>query len=445
MPRNFPYFLTLCFYRQKNKPLKSLINSILLISFLLWLPGDDVLAVEENSNTIDLYSDVEQSVYQIRVLNKQTGKKAVIGSGFIVSRPDILATNYHVISSYVNDPDTYELDYLSTSNENGSLTLLDLDVVHDLAVVKADRPLGKPLKLSALPQKGASLYSLGNPMDLGFSIVPGTNNGIMASSEDKNILFSGSLNPGMSGGPTLDVDGDVIGVNVATSGNEISFLVPANFLGIILERLTLRNYQPEENFFKLISNQILQTNKRYIEKILENEWKTTWIGKFEVPSDLTSTVRCWDASRTPKKDDLFQSFFTRCSNDRSIYLDDGLDLGTLDFEYQWLESDELHPARLYRRYEKDNNSVLASNADEDDVTNIACNTDFIKVAEQDFKATICRRDYYRYDGLSDVLITMAMVGHDQEGFIFNLDLLGTDFDSALELFKTMVKKFQWNG
>ncbi|MGV6808705.1 MAG: S1C family serine protease [bacterium] len=423
-------------------PRLSLLNLVFFI--ILYYPLNSFAIDQKETETTNLYANVEESIYQIRVLNKRTGKKAVIGSGFIVNRPDILATNYHVISSYVNDPETYELDYLSTTNENGSLTLLDLDVIHDLAVVKADKPLGKPLSIADLPKKGANLYSLGNPMDLGFSIVPGTNNGILESSEDQSILFSGSLNPGMSGGPTLNGQGEVIGINVATSGNEISFLVPANFLAIILERLALRNYQPDSNFFKLISRQLLQTNQNYIADLLSNTWKKTYIGKFEVPSDLSTAVRCWDSSRTPRKEDLFQSFYTRCSNDRSIYLDEGLELGTLDFEYQWLESEELHPARLYRRYENLNSSIFASNAGKDDVTNISCHTDFILVAKQSFKATICRRDYYRYDGLSDLLITMAMVGHGDKGFIFNLDLLGTDFDAALTLFKRMVSTFQWN-
>ena len=64
----------------------------------------------------------------------------------------------------------------------------------------------------------------------------------MKNSDDSNILFSGSLNPGMSGGPTLNEQGSVIGVNVATSGNEISFLVPAQYLAIILERLKLTGF-----------------------------------------------------------------------------------------------------------------------------------------------------------------------------------------------------------
>ncbi len=57
---------------------------------------------ENNSSSI--YSDVEQSVYQVQVINQQTGKKTAIGSGFVVMQPDIIATNYHVVSTYINNP-----------------------------------------------------------------------------------------------------------------------------------------------------------------------------------------------------------------------------------------------------------------------------------------------------------------------------------------------------
>jgi hypothetical protein len=249
----------------------------------------------------------------------------------------------------------------------------------------------------------------------------------------------------MSGGPTLDEAGRVIGINVATSGNEISFLVPAEHLSVILGRLKLRNFQAVDNFFTLISDQLLQDNLAFLKRITNEKWSHEKIGKFSVPSELSRSVRCWDSSRTPDADDLFRSFFTRCSNERSIYLDSGLEVGTLDYEYQWLESDELHPVRLYKRYEYLNASVLGSNAGKDDVTNFSCNTRFVNIDEQDFKTTVCRRDYLNYTGLSDVLITMAMVGHESKGFILNLDMVGTDFNAALGLFQKMLGEFKWKG
>ncbi|MCK5902474.1 MAG: trypsin-like peptidase domain-containing protein [Cocleimonas sp.] len=395
------------------------------------------------TNTASLYADAEKSVYQIRVINKETGKKSSIGSGFIVSRSNILATNYHVVSQYVNDPDLYVLDYLSTTGETGQLELLDLDVVHDLAVVKALKPMGMPLEIDSIPEKGARLFSLGNPLDLGFSIVAGTNNGILAQNEDGNILFSGSLNPGMSGGPTLNEIGRVIGINVATAGNNISFLVPADYLKIILARLKNTNFSPISNRFLHSSAQLKQNTKKIIQKLIGNDWGKTSIGHFMVPAELDKSIRCWDSSRPPKPDDLFRSFFTRCSNEDDIFLSSRLSVGSINYEYLWLDTETLNPARFYRRYEKLNSSTLASQAGKRDITNFACHTQFVNIAQQHFKTTICRRDYIKYKQLSDILFTTALVGHQNKGFIFNMDITGTDAKTAIQLFKKMLETFQW--
>ncbi|MCK5918977.1 MAG: trypsin-like peptidase domain-containing protein [Cocleimonas sp.] len=396
-----------------------------------------------NTNTASLYADAAQSVYQIRVINKETGKKSSIGSGFVVAKNNILATNYHVVSQYVNNPDVYVLEYLSNTKETGKLELLDLDIVHDLAVVKAPKAMGKVLDIDAIPEKGARLFSLGNPLDLGFSIVAGTNNGILKQDEDGNIHFSGSLNAGMSGGPTLNEAGKVIGVNVATAGNNISFLVPADYLKIVLERLQKNNYSPIKDRFAHSSAQIRTSANKILNKLANNNWGQASIGHFIVPAELDKSVRCWDASRQPKKEDLFRSFYTRCSNEDDIYLSDQLSMGSINYEYLWLDSNKLNPARFYRRYEKVNSSALASHAGKRDVTNFACHTAFTKIAQQNFKTTLCRRDYIKYKNLSDILFTTALVSHGDKGFIFNMDITGTDANAATRLFQKMLEAFKW--
>ncbi len=394
-------------------------------------------------NTANIYTNVENSVYQIRVINNQTHKKSSIGSAFVVHKDNILATNYHVVSEYINDPDVFSLEYLSTKGETGPLELLDFDIVHDLAIVKAKKPMGTPLKISFLPEKGASLYSLGNPMDLGFTIIKGTNNGVLSKAEDGNILFSGSLNPGMSGGPTLDEDGNIIGINVATSGNDISFLVPAEYLAIVLDRSQENNYKPVDDRFAHSADQIVTNSKKLVNKMLNSQWSGTRIGKLIVPAELDKSLRCWDASRTPKKDDLFRTFFTRCSNEDNIFISSRLNVGTINYEYMWLETEKLSPLRFYRRYEKVNSSVIGSRAGKRDVTNFSCHTDFTHVASQEFKTTVCRRDYLKFEGLSDMLFTTVMVGKKDTGFLFNLDFTGTDSKTASALFTRMLETFKW--
>jgi S1-C subfamily serine protease len=268
---------------------------------MLWLTS----SASAQTDTSSIYQATEKSVYQIRVINKQTSKKASIGSGFTVVKNNILATNYHVVSGYVNAPNKYDLEYLAKDGRQGKLEILDLDTTHDLAVLRALDELGPPLKIAPLPEKGAHLYSLGNPMDLGFSIVKGVNNGVMKNSEEKNILVSGSLNPGMSGGPTLNEDGNVIGINVATSGNEISFLVPAEHLTNILERLNSRDYEAVHNIYDTISQQLVKNSQDKIQDLLDNDWGGTTISGFNVPSELSKTYKCSDGSPSIKKDVIY--------------------------------------------------------------------------------------------------------------------------------------------
>ena len=413
---------------------------VLLIVSSFW-----VNMAQAITDTSSIYEEVESSVYQIRVINIETGKKVAIGSGFVVQREDILATNYHVISEYVNDPGVFRLEYLSTDGKSGALELLDLDVIHDLAVIKSETPMGKPLEIASVPEKGARIFSLGNPLDLGFSIVTGTNNGIMEQDEDGNILFSGSLNQGMSGGPTLDESGKVVGVNVAAQGNSLGFLVPSNYLTVILKRLGINGFQPVKDRFEHIAEQLMANSEKNIRRLADNDWGLTRIGKLLVPAELDKSMRCWDLSRVPKKDDLFRSFLTQCSNQNDTYLSKRLSVGAITYEYSWMDTEKLNPIRFFNRYEKMNYSFIESEVDKSDVTNFACHTGFTKIAEQDFKTTVCRRDYLKYQGLSDMLFSIALVGHKTQGAMFNLDITGTRSKTAYILFKKMVEAFEWKS
>ena len=101
-------------------------------------------------------------------------------------------------------------------------------MVNDLALVRAtDLAADDDCRLAlAEPPIGVPVFALGNPLDLGLTVVPGTYNGINLTSYHPRVHFTGSLNSGMSGGPTLSESGQVIGINVSTAGNQVSFLVP---------------------------------------------------------------------------------------------------------------------------------------------------------------------------------------------------------------------------
>src|SRR6266849_6667343 len=83
-----------------------------------------------------VYEMAKPRILQIRTLLQAAGRQSSIGSGFLVAADGLAITNYHVVSQFALDPKTYRLEFLAPDGAKGPLTLLALDVPHDLAVVK---------------------------------------------------------------------------------------------------------------------------------------------------------------------------------------------------------------------------------------------------------------------------------------------------------------------
>ena len=178
-----------------------------------------------------LFAASRPAVAQVRVIDTASGDKAAIGSGFQISADGLVATNFHVVAEAAHEPTRYRLEYLGEKGVAVTLRLLDVDVVHDLALLRADTPLpGVLTQASGELAQGERIFSMGNPLDLAMTIIEGTYNGFVEGARYRKILFSGSLNPGMSGGPALNQHGEVVGINVARGGEQISFLVPVSYL-----------------------------------------------------------------------------------------------------------------------------------------------------------------------------------------------------------------------
>jgi S1-C subfamily serine protease len=181
-----------------------------------------------NPTTAEIFKQFSEQVVKIEVVESGSGAKASVGSGFFATERGQIVTNYHVVSKLIHSPDRYRIDIVAASGQIGQAAVLAFDVIYDLAVLRIDRAVKGFLRFETTPvAQGTRLYSLGHPQDLGLTIVEGTYNGLLQHSLYPKVHFTGSLNPGMSGGPTVTPAGKVVGINVATEGEQISFLVPA--------------------------------------------------------------------------------------------------------------------------------------------------------------------------------------------------------------------------
>jgi hypothetical protein len=191
-----------------------------------------------------VYEQARSQLVQIRTVLKGRASQTSVGSGFFVTDQGHIVTNFHVVSEVALKPESHDLVYVTADGREAPLQILQLDVLHDLALLRAGDAAGR--SFDALPfrpadeplAQGERIYSLGNPLDVGFAVTQGTYNGLVKRSFYPQIFFGGALSAGMSGGPALDDEGHIVGINVArrVDGEQVSFLVPAEFATALLAR-----------------------------------------------------------------------------------------------------------------------------------------------------------------------------------------------------------------
>ena len=129
-------------------------------------------------------------------------------------------------------------------------------------------------------------------------VVPGTYNGLKKESFNERIHFTGSINSGMSGGPVVNKNEKVVGVNVATSGNQIGFLVPHDKLLTLFNRY---NQQPSTDIKVQMAEQLIANQNKLMTILLNSTWqKKELAGKAMIPIIDVPFIRCWGDSNADK-------------------------------------------------------------------------------------------------------------------------------------------------
>ena len=212
-----------------------------------------------------------------------------------------MISNYHVISEYALAPKKHTIEYFNNGVELGELKLVAIDVVHDLALLEGYEKTAAPLTSAQEEvRQGGKIFSLGNPLDLGLTITEGTHNGYKQLSWKDIYMFSGALNPGMSGGAGVNDQGELIGVNVAMQGNDVGFFVPSKFVTQMIENFEEQKYKG--SWMDIIQTQILEEEERIVGELMAS--KDSWTKPesrderlVELPQDIHTAIKCWRINR----------------------------------------------------------------------------------------------------------------------------------------------------
>jgi serine protease Do len=154
-------------------------------------------------------------------------------SGVIVDEEGYIVTNFHVIAN------ADEVTVRLPDGRTRSAEVVGSDAKNDLAVIKieADGLIPAPWGDSDQLEVGAMVWAIGNPFGLDNSVTSG-----IVSAKDRrglnaDFLYNeylqtdAAVNPGNSGGPLVNMSGEIVGINTAIVGptyQGISFAIPSN-------------------------------------------------------------------------------------------------------------------------------------------------------------------------------------------------------------------------
>ncbi|MBN1208043.1 MAG: trypsin-like peptidase domain-containing protein [Myxococcaceae bacterium] len=396
--------------------------------------------------THELFERIKRRVAQVRIIERRSGTKSSIGSAFFVSADGHAITNYHVVSDLVFHPEDYTAELVRDGQEPGAVSLVAVDVVHDLAIVHLGQPVPDFFQLQEKPPpQGARLFAMGNPRDLGTTIVEGTYNGLVQDALYDRVHFSGAINPGMSGGPTLTGEGRVVGVNVATMGNQVGFLVPVDHARALLNRAL--GAQAEDSSPKAllaaVHAQLLDHQQRITERLLGTSLPQQSLGPYHVPGRWLPFLKCWgDTPHDPEAQYTVTNY--QCSSEEDLYVSSDQRTGMVSYSHQHLSSTKLGALRfsaLYSAFFSSDPSVVE--ATRDDVTNFRCHSEFVSSGGLTLRAALCLRAYKKFPGLYDLVLRAAPLPSSSQGVDTSLTLAGFSPENAYKLARRYLEGLSW--
>ena len=213
-------------------------------------------------------------------------------SGFVVENGQYVLTNAHVVHN------AHSVDVKLNSGQIVKGQVTDVDEVADLAIVKLDLPVGitvPPLKFgdSDNLRPGEWVIAMGSPLSLTNTITCGIVSCHQRPSKDlglsrndiEYVQTDAAITVGNSGGPLVNLDGDVVGINTMTAGPGISFAIPSsvaqNFVRSANKNATQKFTKPESSRRYMIGVSML-TLSSHVTPTIQHF--------FYIPKDVTEGV-----------------------------------------------------------------------------------------------------------------------------------------------------------
>ena len=235
------------------------------LALLIFSHPPDLSFGQENLPAI--IKRVQPSIVSIVNLNKE-GKMAGQGSGFFIDPDGGIITNRHVLEGasradvITSEGKVYTVQKVVSEDVEGDLILVSLDLKGDKA---------QPLIVSSkIPEVGERIIAIGTPLGLEKTV----SDGIVSAVREipgfgKIIQVTAPISPGSSGGPVVNMRGEVIGIAtfIIVAGQNLNFAIPGERISNLVrgEGKTLQEIEERRSEELRVSEEYLYaTGLRYL-------------------------------------------------------------------------------------------------------------------------------------------------------------------------------------
>jgi hypothetical protein len=246
----------------------------------------------------------------------------------------------------------------------------------------------------------------------------------------------------MSGGPALDEEGHVVGVNVArrVEGEQVSFLVPAEFATALLARG--KDAAPIIGpAYGIVGEQLLKHQAALTDRFIAQGWKDATHPRYRVPVPPDVFMRCWGTSEVSRTGGLdFER--SECQMDTRVFVGE-YTTGTIAVRHESYDGSKLGPLRFAARYSQSFRNEAFVRLSQQHQTKPLCNEDYIEREGLPLRAVVCMRAYKKLPQLYDVAVLVATLDQSQAGVQGRFDAQGVSFANAQRLAQHYLEAFRW--
>jgi hypothetical protein len=395
-----------------------------------------------------VYEQARSQLVQIRTVLKGQASQTSVGSGFVVTQDGLIVTNFHVVSEAALKPERHELSTSPPTGREAPLQILQLDVLHDLALLRAADSRGKTFDALAVPTRGPAAGAgrahllARQPARRRLRGRPGhVQRDGQAQLLSADLLRRRALGRherrarARRGRATSSASTSPAASTASRSASSCRRPSRARCWRAAATRRRSRARLPDRR------RAAAEAPGAADRALPAQGWKSATHPRYLVPVPPDVFMRCWGSSE-PSRTGGMDFERSDCVMDTRIFVGE-FNTGTISLRHESYDGSKLGALRFASRYSQSFRNESFTRLSAQHQTKPRCNEEFVDRDGLPLRAVVCMRAYKKLPQLYDVSVLVATLDQAESGVQGRFDAQGVSFGNAQKLRQHYLDAFKW--